>query len=296
MDATIGSREGDTNVKRERLNRDGYCVFESVLDAQMLNRARQASNRLLEAQEEAHFKAQRSTGSLISVYDDAFFAELVTYPGALILFDELGFDDPKWASGYVISKPPKSPPLFWHQDWWGWDEPSSYEPPAQQLFFMYYLVDTESRNGCLKLIPGSHLKRHAAHDTAPEAHTDDARRMADPDHPGYKPMPGEVDVPVRAGDLVVGDARLLHASHGNASEVRRTVITLWYYPAFSSLPEGIRSDIASRNQAGTWPDRARALIQPLIPAYEGNRKPTRWNRIPGEALQSLAMVSVWHWF
>ena len=135
------------------------------------------------------------------------------------------------------------------------------------------------------MIPGTHLRRHPAHDIVSEAHTDDVRRMAEPDNPVYKPVFGEVDVPVRAGDLVVGDARVLHASHGNPSDDRRTVITLWYYPAFTSLPEGIQSDIASRNQAKTWPEGARTLIQPLIPVYDGNSEPLRWNRIPGEALE-----------
>ncbi len=275
----------DLKVKRHQLDREGFCVFETILDGQMLSRVRQASDRLLDVQDETHFRDQKSTGSLISVYDDPFFAELASFPNALKVLDALGFEDPKWASGYVISKPPNSPPLFWHQDWWGWDDPSSYELPAQQLFFMYYLVDTGPLNGCLKVIPKSHLKRHAAHDVVSEAHTDDIRRMTKPDHPVYQSVLGEVDVAVRAGDVVVGDARVLHASHGNQSDERRTVITLWYYPAFASLPEGIRSDIASRNQSKSWPEEARTLIQPLVPAYDGNAEPLKWNRNPGEALK-----------
>ena len=133
-------------VNRDQLDREGFCVFEGILDVQMLNRVRQASDRLLDTQDEAHFRDQRSTGSLISVYDDPFFAELATFPNALKVFNMLGFEDPKWASGYIISKPPNSPPLFWHQDWWVWDDPSSYKLPAQQLFF--FLLS--GRHGTLK--------------------------------------------------------------------------------------------------------------------------------------------------
>ena len=97
-------------VNRDQLDREGFCVFEGILDVQMLNRVRQASDRLLDTQDEAHFRDQRSTGSLISVYDDPFFAELATFPNALKVFNMLGFEDPKWASGYIISKPPNSPP------------------------------------------------------------------------------------------------------------------------------------------------------------------------------------------
>jgi ectoine hydroxylase-related dioxygenase (phytanoyl-CoA dioxygenase family) len=37
-----------------------------------------------------------------------------------------------------------------------------------------------------------------------------------------------VDVEVKAGDLVLGDARLLHAAHANNSDRRRTLITMWW--------------------------------------------------------------------
>ncbi|MEC8595240.1 MAG: phytanoyl-CoA dioxygenase family protein [SAR324 cluster bacterium] len=54
-----------------------------------------------------------------------------------------------------ISKPPKSPALFWHQDWWDWNEPSSFTYQMAQVFVMIYLKDTTPQNGCLRVIPGS---------------------------------------------------------------------------------------------------------------------------------------------
>lgn len=44
-----------------------------------------------------------------------------------------------------------------------------------------------------------------------------------------------MDAPARTGDLVIGDSRLLHAAHGNKSDQRRTVITLWYIPLYHLL-------------------------------------------------------------
>eukprot|EP01050_Picozoa_sp_SAG11_P020729 SAG11_NODE_3547_length_2377_cov_3.176471_3_plen_110_part_00 len=35
------------------------------------------------------------------------------------------------------------------------------------------------------------------------------------------------DVPMKAGDLLLGDSRLLHRTHPNSSTERRTCITLW---------------------------------------------------------------------
>ena len=156
--------------KREQLIQDGFCVFENVLTPEMVKRTNAVSNRLLDAQDAEYFEAQKSTGSLISIYNDDFFAELVTWPKALNVLREMGFDGPTFSSGFVISKPPHSPPLFWHQDWWGWNDPISYEPLPQQVFLMYYLVDTSRENGCLRLIEGSPLKttspaRHNARST-----------------------------------------------------------------------------------------------------------------------------------
>ena len=71
---------------------------------------------------------------------------------------------------------------------------------------MYYLVDTNRSNGCLRLIPGSHLKRHALHDLGRDAHQDDGvRRATNMNHSALQQAEGEVDVPVRAGDVVIGD-------------------------------------------------------------------------------------------
>lgn len=270
-----------------KLIADGFCVFEQVLDEAMLTRVRAASNRLLGAQSVEHFAAQKSTGSMISVYEDPFFAELVAYPPALNALAALGFSKPRWSSGFVICKPPHSPALFWHQDWACWDDPSSYMDTPLQLFLMYYLVDTDIHNGCLRAIKGSHRRRHPMHDAVPVAHTDELRSITDPDHPAYQPVADEVIVPVKAGDVVIGDARLLHGSYGNQSDRSRTVITLWYHPNFESAPECIQADVSlwPQGQIESWPASTQEHIQALIPTYSGTVEPIVWNRTPGNALK-----------
>ncbi len=261
--------------------------LKQVLDENMLAQVRAASNRLLSAQPAEHFAEQKSTGSMISVYEDPFFAELVAYPPALNALAALGFLKPRWSSGFVISKSPESPPLFWHQDWACWNDPISYTNRPYQLFLMYYLVDTNKHNGCLRVIKGSHRKRHPMHDAVPVAHTDELRSVSDPDHPAYQPVAGEVVVPVKAGDVVIGDARLLHGSYGNQSDRSRTVITLWYHPEFDSAPEYIQADVSQwpKGQIESWPASAQARIQALIPTYNGTVPPNEWNRTPGDALK-----------
>ena len=270
--------------KRTQLIEKGYCIFDQVLTSEMLAGVTEVSNRLLDAQDASHFEMQKSTGSLICVYDDPFFSKLIAWQPALDVLLSMGYDRPTFSTGFVISKPPQSPPQFWHQDWWGWNDPVSYLPIPQQIFLMYYLVDTSIENGCLRLIEGSHLKRHPVHDVIPDAHTDDLRRVTDPDHPVYQSHEGEVDVPVKAGDLVIGDSRLLHSARANKTDHRRTVITLWYHPCFYELPEGMRARLATHKVPEHWSDEAGQLIEPLLPKYDGDAPELEWNRTPGEAL------------
>ena len=271
--------------KYDQLIANGYCVVENVLKEEMLTRLRSVTDKLLDAQTEDERAAHRSSGSMISVYKHSLFSELVVYPRVLQTLEALGFLRPKWSSGYVISKPPQSPPLFWHQDWWGWNDPCSYTALPQQLFLMYYLVDTTPYNGCLRVIKGSHLKRHPLHDILPNAHGAELQRVENADHLAFQHFPGEIDIPVNARDLVIGDSRLLHASHGNQSDQRRTVITLWYHPFFALLPGSMQAHIGRLRQTFAWTDSDWKRIAELTPVYEGDVEPTKWNRTPGPELK-----------
>lgn len=271
--------------KYDQLISEGYCVVENVLEDNMIMRLRSVTDTLLEAQTEEQLTATRSSGSMISIYTHSLFSELVVYPRALLALEALGFLRPKFSSGYVISKPPKSPPLFWHQDWWGWNDPCSYTALPQQLFLMYYLVDTTPHNGCLRVINGSHLTRHRLHDILPNAHGAELQRVENADHPAFQQYPDEVDITVNAGDVVIGDSRLLHASHSNQSNERRTVITLWYHPFFALLPEAMQAHIGRMRQKLEWSDEDWNRIAELNPNYQGDVEPLQWNRTPGPDLK-----------
>ena len=264
-----------------QLAEDGYTLLPNILSPDMLERAQQVSNQVLAAQDREHFERQQSTGSLISVHAHPWFAELVAWAPALQALRNLGFTDARFTSGFVISKPPHSPPLFWHQDWYGWNEPCSYSEPTLQVFLMYYLVNTTPENGCLRVLKGSHRHRHEMHDLVPEAHTEALQRATDPDHPAFHPIPEDTAVPVNAGDLVVGDARLLHGAYANNSEHRRTVLTLWFH-RWECYSEPIRAFLAGEgNMVDQWPQEAQHRIESLIPKYKGNAEPMIRSRVPG---------------
>ena len=72
----------------DQLIEEGYCLFEGVLDGIMLERLRQVTDWLLDAQTAEDSAAQRSTGSMISVWEDHLFArvgQLSALPGSAAL-------------------------------------------------------------------------------------------------------------------------------------------------------------------------------------------------------------------
>ncbi|WP_220771197.1 phytanoyl-CoA dioxygenase family protein, partial [Shewanella sp. MBTL60-007] len=236
----------------------------------------------------------KSTGSLCNFADHPEFADLICYPKFIDLLKSFGSNDPRWLSGYLISKPAGGPPLFWHQDWWGWRNEVSYQSSPVSLFFMIYLTDTSPENGCLRVIPGSHHYAHELHDL-PDAHNRDLSLYKDPTDPAYKSHSDEVAVPIKAGDLLIGDSRLLHGAYANRTTAERPLLILWYLPNFSHLPEEIQAgfnDIYLRKSldvdAGQikpkttedWPNALYKSIEGLAPLYTGKARPFPWCRRP----------------
>ena len=193
----------DSDMQQRFVN-DGFYVFRNLLEPELIDKLRRITDEVLDQQEETHFEQQRAPGSMVMIdWDMAYrydvFAELIVHPKMLKRLAELGFAQPKFGHGRIISKPPHSPRLFWHEDGRFWDDPVSYTPQPIQCFLMYYLVDTTPENGCLRVIPGSHLKRHALHDQVPERHTEKLSTYADPDHTAFQHAEGEIDVPLEGG-------------------------------------------------------------------------------------------------
>ena len=131
----------------------------------------------------------------------------------------------------LLTKDPGEPALYWHQDWMQWNDPLSCSPWPQIIFVSYYLSDTSRENGCLKVIPGTHHKRIPLHDDMVPAHEQGGARFyrrRPPDHVQRSTPPTQVDVCVKAGDLVLADARVLHSAYRNQTDERRTLVLAWH--------------------------------------------------------------------
>ena len=104
------------------------------------------------------------------------------------------------------------------------------------------MSDTTRENGCLRVIPGTHRKRIPLHDVLPDAHGSEIQAINDLDHPIFMDHPDSVDVPLTSGDLIIADARLLHAAWPNQTAQRRTLVLRGMaYSLFHSRPVGGRA-------------------------------------------------------
>ncbi len=268
------------STRLELLQRDGFCRIPRVLDAALLARLQEFSRARVAALDETHLNNQRATGTMIDSIDMPEFAELFAHPGALKELSAMGLEDVKFWKANLISKPPHSPRNYWHNDCIMWHDPRSYSSMPPMIFLMYYLVDTCRENGCLRVLPGTHRRRHPLHEMG-EAHVGYINRMDQPDDPRFGDFDGEIDVPVTAGDLLIGDARLFHATHANTSDAWRPVITIWFHPFFGGLAESTQRWLTDSHHGlhGRWPDAAKQTISPITPRHSGTVEP-RFTRKP----------------
>ena len=163
------------DTKRKQFENNGYFIFKNIIEENHLESIKEFSDDVLNQQDEEHFKVNNTTGSMalidwVMVGKYKALSDLVVHSKIKSELSELGFLEPKFGHGRIISKPPKSPRLFWHEDGRFWNDPISYTTQPIQCFLMYYLSDTSRVNGCLRVIPGSHKKRHKLHDLASEKH------------------------------------------------------------------------------------------------------------------------------
>ena len=286
-----------TIVKRSRLTdeleENGFLQASGLFNASFMDSLLLKAHATLFRETAESREAVQSNGSLIHLADNPEYADVISHPALLGLLRDCGATDPRFTGGFLISKPGNGPPLFWHQDWWGWDDPTAYRPQAQQLFAMIYLTDTRVENGCLRVIPGSHLHDHPLHhlDTA---HSEDMQGYKDPTNPAYADHPDQLAVPVKAGDVLIGDARLIHGAFANRTSEERPLLTLWFMPHWGSMPAPMRalaykgfmrgddipSSVAHPMTFLDWPEPLKRRIAHLLPPDDGGVAPMRWNRIP----------------
>jgi hypothetical protein len=84
---------------------------------------------------------------------------------------------------------------------------------------------------------------------------------------------------VAAGSVFIGDRRIMHATHANASTFWRTCLTVAYAPLFDTLEEPVKALIVQNRclpPSGWWDGEAVAIdprLKEILPVYKGTAAP-----------------------
>jgi Phytanoyl-CoA dioxygenase (PhyH) len=281
----MGSTTTSARPRTGAFLRDGYAVLKRLLRADEVVALRADVERLLLAPARPSCERPHNTLVPLRWNDSSVVRVLASESRRSRLKEIVEAEDLRWISGYLSLKEPRSPALWWHQDWWCWDHPVSYRRQAPQVALLCYLDPTDDRNGALRVLPGSHHRSTSLHAVLPEADADDTRELA-PTHPAVSDHPSQVTPELGAGDAVVIDYRLLHGTHPNATDARRDCLLLGFTPSWRALPADIRRHLirhpalpadSERRPVASW-------ARQLLPRYDGPRRDLPLSRVAPEDL------------
>ena len=177
----------------------------------------------------AHIEGDNGEG----VQGSKAFLDLARDPQIVELVAGVIGDDVILWGCHVFCKPPavgyETP---WHQD-------GHYWPirPLATCTVWIALEASDTGNGCLRVIPGSHRGKQL-HDHLHEDRDDLTlqQRLA----PGTFDEATAVDIELQPGEMSLHDVYMIHGARPNTSQRRRTGVALRYMPSTSLFDRGLR--------------------------------------------------------
>jgi len=197
----------------------GFVRGGKILSDSELARLREEIDRLI-----AGLPAGTRPENMPSVhYRNRYFLDLFLSEPLVDIAEQILGPDVALFTSYVISKRPADGlEVEWHQD-------AAFFPIDPMETFTVWLAvdDSDRRNGCMQVIPGSHrnkvLLNHRV-DTDRRSTLPLAFRQVD--------QTRAVDVELKAGEFSAHDVFLWHGSNPNRSRRRRCGITIKYIPTY----------------------------------------------------------------
>lgn len=159
--------------------------------------------------------------------------ELIRHPAVLDAVEQiLGPNLLAWSSSFFIKEARDPSYVSWHQDstYWGLSHP---DVVTAWVALSVSIVE----NGCMRVIPGSHLKEQLPHqDTYAENNllTRGQEVMVEVD------AGDAVDVQLQPGEFSLHHVRLVHGSDPNNADYRRIGYAVRYIPTYVRQTEGPR--------------------------------------------------------
>jgi hypothetical protein len=215
-------------AKRTEYDRDGFVNVGTVLTAEGIERMRA---EFLRVWAEGHKVHDPSVGPLqdhlqyFPHHDKtAEFLRWFYFHGPLVdVVESVIGPNIKGAGTQLSNKRRHSAlPVGWHQD-------NTYGElaPDNAISVIVPLVDVDERNGCLWMIPGSHLEGLVP---IPGKVTDEVKRTRAQFDLGIDDRRG-VPLPMRAGEAVIFHALMLHKSNHNETDDDRLCLFMRYADA-----------------------------------------------------------------
>lgn len=207
----------------DRYATDGYVVFRDVLDAQRVAEADRHVDSLLTDHPD---RRPEDLGHDLA-RNDPFWIGLVSEPSLVDIAEIfLGPDIALFATHYICKRPRTGRAVKWHQDgaFWPLD-------PADVITAWVAVTDSAPDNGCLRVVPGSHLGEVSA------------MRPVDGDAVLSEEIAVEVDedaavdLVLAPGDVSVHHPSIHHASQPNTSDRWRRGLTIRYIPTSTRITD-----------------------------------------------------------
>jgi ectoine hydroxylase-related dioxygenase (phytanoyl-CoA dioxygenase family) len=207
----------------EAYKSDGYIGTIDVMDGPQVADYRLAFDDL-----EARVGKETAQMGLVDYhFDEKFIWELATHPTILNAIEKLVGPNVFLLATHFFNKYGEGNQaeafVAWHQDvtFWG------LEPPMA-ITAWYAVDDSDEENGCMQVIPGTHVSGVVEHGKAQQA--GNLLSINQEVHVSPEQAASAVDLPLHAGQVSIHDGTLIHGSLPNRSDRRRCGLTLRYVP------------------------------------------------------------------
>ena len=264
-------------AKRDEFDREGYVLFESVLQPQMIEDLRYALAPYLAADIAGRndFEGLKTNRVYAMLAKGRIFADLACHPLALAFAEADHGKECLLSACLAINIHPGETVQPWHFD----DGHYRLPRPRQSLgVSAFWAIDeTTEENGATEIIPGSHVwpenelpgSSNVTSFTTTEfnaqAHDPGARSDA-------------LQVTMKPGSLMLAKGTLWHRGGANRSAKARMIITPQYCPGWTRQLENMLLSVPPAI-AATLPERAQQLlgynIHPPFMGYVDGMHPAR---------------------
>ena len=215
-----------TDQQRElhdQYQHDGYVIARNVLDSDLIQEARAHIEWLLAKHPDLRGEQLGHT----LVQNDPFWVRLISDDRLLNVAEQfIGPNIALFASHYIAKQPFDGQAVLWHQD-------GSYWPlePMQVVTLWLAIDDSTPENGCMRVIPGSHVM------DIQEVYkrTDVGNVLGSSMDSSLVDESKAFDLVLNAGDVSIHHPNTVHGSNANHSPRWRRGLTIRYIPTSTRI-------------------------------------------------------------